>query len=43
MKSPPRRHLDRATNQRRAVEHACDRLQKEGVDYRPQELIDYTQ
>ena len=31
---------DRATNQRRAIEHACDRLQKEGVDYRPQELID---
>jgi DNA helicase HerA-like ATPase len=31
---------DRASNQRRAIELACDHLQKDGVDYRPQELID---
>ena len=30
---------DRASNQRRAIEQACERLRKEGVDYRPQELI----
>lgn len=31
---------ERASNQRKAIEWACDRLQKEGADYRPQELID---
>jgi DNA helicase HerA-like ATPase len=30
---------ERATNQRRAIEHACEQLQKEGADFRPQELI----
>ncbi len=30
---------ERATNQRRAIELACERLQREGVDYRPNELI----
>lgn len=30
---------ERASNQRRAVEHACEKLQKEGADYRPDELI----
>ncbi|HZU69878.1 MAG TPA: ATP-binding protein [Ktedonobacteraceae bacterium] len=30
---------ERATNQRRAIELACERLQREGVDYRPGELI----
>jgi len=30
---------ERASNQRRAIELACERLQREGVDYRPDELI----
>jgi len=30
---------ERASNQRRAIELACEQLQKEGADYRPQELI----
>ncbi|MGB8347666.1 MAG: ATP-binding protein [Ktedonobacteraceae bacterium] len=30
---------ERASNQRRAIERACEQLQKEGADYRPQELI----
>lgn len=30
---------ERASNQRRAIEIACERLQREGADYRPDELI----
>src|SRR5438876_4236674 len=30
---------ERASNQRRAIELACERLQREGVDYRTDELI----
>lgn len=30
---------ERASNQRRAIERACEQLQKAGADYRPQELI----
>ncbi len=30
---------ERASNQRRAIELACERLQREGVDYRPDELV----
>jgi DNA helicase HerA-like ATPase len=30
---------ERASNQRRAIENACERLQREGADYRPDELI----
>ncbi|HET8844540.1 MAG TPA: ATP-binding protein, partial [Ktedonobacteraceae bacterium] len=30
---------ERATNQRRAIEIACEQLQQEGADYRPEELI----
>ena len=30
---------ERASNQRRAIELACEKLQKEGIDYRPDELI----
>lgn len=30
---------ERASNQRRAIELACEQLQKEGADYRPDELI----
>ncbi len=30
---------ERASNQRRAIELACEQLQREGVDYRPVELI----
>lgn len=30
---------ERASNQRHAIERACEQLQKEGADYRPQELI----
>ncbi len=30
---------ERASNQRRAIERACEQLQKEGADYRPDELI----
>ncbi|GHO79960.1 hypothetical protein KSD_77310 [Ktedonobacter sp. SOSP1-85] len=30
---------ERASNQRRAIELACERLQREGADYRPEELI----
>lgn len=30
---------ERASNQRRAIELACEKLQREGIDYRPDELI----
>src|SRR2546421_9241533 len=30
---------ERASNQRRAIERACEQLQKAGADYRPDELI----
>lgn len=30
---------ERASNQRRAIEQACEQLQREGADYRPDELI----
>ncbi len=30
---------ERASNQRKAIERACEQLQKEGADYRPDELI----
>jgi len=30
---------ERASNQRKAIERACERLQREGADYRPDELI----
>jgi DNA helicase HerA-like ATPase len=30
---------ERASNQRQAIERACEQLQKAGADYRPQELI----
>ena len=31
---------ERASNQRRAIENACERLQQKGADYRPNELIE---
>jgi uncharacterized protein len=30
---------ERASNQRRAIEQACEQLRQEGADYRPEELI----
>src|SRR6266516_2902969 len=30
---------ERASNQRKSIERACEQLQKEGADYRPDELI----